>query len=139
MTKTIICLFISMTLLSFRTGEQKINFYEGSYDELIEHAKQQNKPYFIEFYTDWCAPCKRMERETFRSTRVASYVNQNYIAYRMDGDRFSTMDVAEKYDVQGFPTVLFFDSNSYPIGEITGFRDAGQFLVELRKTSNQSF
>ena len=42
-----------------------MNFFEGSFEEALEEAKIQDKLIFVDAFTTWCGPCKRMKKNVF--------------------------------------------------------------------------
>ena len=57
-------------LLPLWVCAQGVNFRPLSYTEAIELAAKENKMVFIDFYTTWCGPCKRMSKEVFPQQEV---------------------------------------------------------------------
>lgn len=82
MKKYLIFIFILSTshLLA-----QEINWLTLEEAE-IEMKKSPNKPLFIDFYTDWCGWCKKMDASTFKETEVVEYINTRYIAIKFDAE-----------------------------------------------------
>lgn len=54
-----------------------------SFEALEDSLKANPKPVFIEFYADWCAPCRRMAKETFKDKEVVGILNSTYYAVKM--------------------------------------------------------
>lgn len=107
-------------------------FYKGSLEKLEEEARKVNKPYFIDFYTDWCAPCKQMDKETFTNPAVMNYIKQNFIAYKMNGEKKGA-GTAKLNKVKSYPTFIFFDRDSHEIGRIESYIGTQAFLSKLKK------
>ena len=57
-------------LLPLWVCAQGVNFRPLSYTEAIELAAKENKMVFIDFYTTWFGPCKRMSKEVFPQQEV---------------------------------------------------------------------
>lgn len=47
---------------------QGIEFFHGTWEEALEQAQIQDKVIFVDAYTTWCGPCKRMSKNVFPST-----------------------------------------------------------------------
>ena len=77
-------------------------------DSALAKAKIENKLVFIDAYTKWCAPCKRMEREVFIQKDVSDFFNTHFINLKLAIDK--NTEIANKYSVTSVPTYLFLDS-----------------------------
>ena len=113
----------------------KIKFYDGTYAALQWKAKSEKKPYFIDFYTNWCGPCKSMEKYTFTNEELGKYVGSYYLAYQVDAESFMDdgLQIGQKYDVMFFPTVIIFSPEGEVLKRLTGFQSAQTLLTELKK------
>lgn len=76
---------------------------------VLETAKQENKPVFVEFYASWCAPCKVMEEDVFTQAAVYQYLNRNFLCFHTNFDSDAGKTLADIYAVEKLPTVLFLD------------------------------
>jgi thiol:disulfide interchange protein len=114
-------------------ASQGIRFFEGTWDELLAGAKAKNKPFFVDVYTTWCAPCKMMSKLTFTDANVAKLSNDYFLAYKIDAEKGEGIKVASKYKVKGFPTVLFFNAEGKLIGREEGYLDVEHFTYVLEK------
>ena len=42
------------------TASAQITFFEGTFEDAMAKAKKEKKNLFVDFYADWCEPCKLM-------------------------------------------------------------------------------
>ena len=56
-----------------------ITFKKKSFEEAKKEAKKSGKLIFIDAYTDWCGPCKRMAATSFKDPKVGEMFNKNFI------------------------------------------------------------
>lgn len=110
-----------------------VNFFRGSWNAVKSRARRVNKPFFVDVYTTWCGPCKAMTRNTFSSSKVGSYANRNFVAYKIDAEKGEGRNIARKYRVRAYPTVLFFDARGNLIGREVGYQNANTFIGSLQK------
>lgn len=107
----------------------EIQFFEGTWEEALLKAKNENKLIFLDAYASWCGPCKIMARTTFKNQEVAEYFNANFINVKMDmekhveGPRLST-----QYKLVAYPTLYFLNSDESIFYQTTGMYKAKQFL-----------
>ena len=87
MRQIILIGLIAIVLLpGSNTMGQGIQFMQGSYREVLEKAKAENKKVFIDFYTTWCGPCKEMSSKVFTDADVAKYFNEKFISYQINAE-----------------------------------------------------
>lgn len=77
MKRQILTAFAALALLP---AAAQTNFRSITYDEAITVAKNENKLVFMDFYTDWCGPCKMMMRDVFPQKHVGDYMNEHFSA-----------------------------------------------------------
>lgn len=78
------CFFIFILILKLFCPEQSgqnntINFRNGNWDEIVDQAWKEKKQIFLDCYTDWCGPCKKLAQEIFTQDPVAEFYNRNFI------------------------------------------------------------
>jgi thiol:disulfide interchange protein len=74
---------------------------------VLEIAQKEKKPVFIEFYADWCAPCKVLEQEVFTQRPTFTYLNKNFLNYSVDFSSESGKRIASIYEVKTLPTIIY--------------------------------
>ena len=111
------------------------------FSKAIELAKKQNKIVVVDFYTDWCGWCKRMDKDTYAHADIVKYAKAKLImskvnAESQDKTRFKDRELTYQQlalgmGVRGYPTTAFFDSNGEPITLISSYLTPDQFIPIL--------
>ena len=73
-----------------------------------------------------------MDKETYPNSKVVNLANK-LIPVKLDADKPEPAKVAQKYKVEGTPTILFVDPKGNKIHEVDGFLPADQFAAEMQK------
>jgi len=102
-----------------------------TYDEGMALGKNEKKRVFLHFYADWCHYCKKMAEEAFQDPSVVSFINENFIAIRVNADK--EIKIASNYGVIGLPTSWFLEGNGDKIGNLPGYIPPERFLSMLKK------
>ena len=89
---------------------------------------------FINFHTNTCGPCKKMEKTVFPTTECGEYVNERFIPIMLDGEDDGVgTSIAKKYQIFIYPTYLILTPDGRKEGEISGAEfDINKFLDMLR-------
>ena len=126
--------FLTITAFFSTASAQDVVFFEGSWEELNAAAAAQNKYIMVDAYTDWCGPCKQMDKMMFHdNAEVAAVMNENFISYKIDCERDFGLVFSRKFKVAGYPTLLFFNSNGQLIDRQMGFEHVtASFVADLR-------
>ena len=103
--------------------------WESGYEAALARAGSEDKPVMIDFYTDWCGWCKKLERETYTDTRVQEALS-SFVLVKLNGDR-EGRKLAANMGVRGYPTLVFLNPQGQEIGRIPGFMGPEPFLEEL--------
>jgi thiol:disulfide interchange protein DsbD len=96
----------------------------------LKRAAAEKKPVLIDFYTEWCGWCRRLDQETYTDPRVRAKARQ-FVCVKIDAETDS--DTASRYRVDGFPTIVFTDAAAKEIHRVTGFAPPEEFLKEMAK------
>jgi thioredoxin-related protein len=115
-----------------------------SYDQAQKEAQAKNRLLLMDFTgSDWCGWCIMLDKEVFSKPEFKEYANKNLVLLELDFPRMKKMPpettaqnerLLMKYGIQGFPTVVVFDSNGKPLGAL-GYQAGGPqaFIAQLEK------
>lgn len=103
-------------------------FFNGSVDDLFTTAKSQDKVVVVDVYTEWCGPCKLMDRNTWSNEKVQSFLNEKTVSMKIDAEKGEGRNFAKKYKVAGYPCVLIFNSAGELIDRRMGYLPPREFL-----------
>lgn len=109
---------------------QGMEFFHGTWEEAKAEAKKQNKPIFMDGYTTWCGPCKKMAAEVFPKENVGEFYNANFINVKMDMEKGDGPSLARMYKVGFYPTFLYFDADGNLVHKAMGYKQPAEFIKD---------
>ncbi|WP_026302465.1 thioredoxin family protein [Psychroflexus tropicus] len=132
-------------------------------NEALEAQEKEPKKIFADIYTDWCGPCKMMDKNTFTNPDLVKYVNKHYYPVKFNaegteivnykgfeytnpnykperkGKRNAQHFFANALKVSAYPTVVFFDENADVISPVVGYRTAEQLEIFLKMIASDEY
>jgi thiol-disulfide isomerase/thioredoxin len=100
----------------------------NDYEAALAQAKEENKPVLVDFYADWCGPCKMMDAQTFPDPRVIRET-ASFVAVKVDVDRNER--VAYAYRIESIPRTVVLNVHGQVVGDRIGFLDADAYVAFL--------
>ncbi len=107
-----------------------------AFEELADSLRAKPRKVFIDFYTDWCTYCRKMDKQVFSKPEVVRMLNSDYYAVRMD---------AETRDTIVFDGQIFVNAQAqtqrrgfHELALLLGQR-AGQFTVPIMLVLDERF
>lgn len=146
-------LYLSLFFFSTLLAAQEINWM--TLDEALAAQRKEPRKIMMDVYTDWCGPCKLLDKQTFQNKDVVRYVNEKYYAVKFNAEGNSSINYKGKqftnprYDaakkgrnanhqfttymgITGYPSVVFLDEKAEFITPIVGYMSPQQLELYLK-------
>ncbi|TVZ57162.1 thioredoxin-related protein [Lutibacter sp. Hel_I_33_5] len=92
--------------------------WKDSFKDALKASKKEKKPVLIYFTgSDWCGPCKMLDKRLFHTQKFKDLADENFIIYEADNPRNKDLvtpekldvnfDLIRKYKVRSYPTLVF--------------------------------
>lgn len=127
-----------------------------SFEEALKRNKEEPRKILVDFYTDWCGWCKRMDRDVYTKSEISTYLNEKFYAVKFNAEKYKN-DIEFHGNVfkfipapeggrngihelayalmdrkASYPTTVFIDENLNPIQAIPGYQKAPFFDTVLK-------
>jgi thioredoxin-related protein len=110
----IILLLLTCTQCS-NAQQGGIKFFEGSFKEAMQKAKETHKPVMVDMSTSWCGWCRKMKATTFTDKEAADYYNEHFISIELNAENGEGLQLAQQFSVNSYPTLIYFDPDQHLI------------------------
>jgi thioredoxin 1 len=111
-----------------KPSESGITFNSLSFQEALKLAKKEKKNIFLDAYASWCGPCKILKKNVFSQQPVGEFFNKNFINLAIDMEEGEGPQLARKYRVQAYPTLLFINENGEVVGSAVGYHNETELI-----------
>jgi len=141
---------IFVFLLALIFSSQAVYSQRLSFDDALKAAKKEHKKIIVDIYTDWCGWCKKMDREAYSDTEIKEIIKDDFIYVKLNaegnrvnnynGKSYTDGELAEYFQVTGYPTTVFLDSkgkviefnyNKYRMNNLPGYYETNEFKKVL--------
>lgn len=139
--KKLATLIITLFALGYQTitaqEEKGIQFiHDGNFQEILDMARSQNKLIFMDCYTSWCGPCKRLSAMVFPDSAVGEYYNSKFINCKFDMEKGEGITLSSRYAIRAYPTLLWIDADGNVKHKIVGGVDAPTLIANGKKATD---
>jgi thioredoxin-related protein len=147
--KNIVMLFCWFIPVLATAQNKEIEFRRfKNWQQVLEKAKEEDKKIFVDVYATWCGPCKKMDADVYTNAKVAEFVNENFIAVKVQMDQVKNdpdpirnwyseaNELRKKYKIEAMPTFLFVDSGGNLVYKNQGYQDSEMFLLTIKAAND---
>jgi thioredoxin-related protein len=161
MRLTVFFKIILVFLFSIDSLSQEIKWISLEDAVYLQEASPRN--ILIDVYTNWCGPCKSLDRITFSNKSVIKYINDNFYAVKFNAEgndvinfkgyeftnpnynpsksnrRNSSHQLTRSLGVSAYPTIVFLDKSSNLVHRLRGYQSPKQIEVYLKLFTDENF
>lgn len=112
---------------------QQPTFRPLSLQEALSVGAKERKPVMVHFSASWCMPCQWMEQNTFTDPALKTYIQERFIAIKLDFDDAQGQAEAVRYKVSTLPTILIFNAMKQLIGTHQEMMEPQRLLQVLQR------
>ncbi len=125
-----IVLLTASHFLLFANGSDGPLKWETDWKQTLKTAAENKQPVFMDFYTDWCPPCKKLAAVTFKDDKMIDYFNkENYVLIKVNPEK--DREAESKFKVYSYPTLLIYNPNGKEIDRLLGFLTTNEMIRTL--------
>jgi len=112
------------------------------YSEQLIEQSGLDIPVIIDFYADWCIPCKELDKVSFSDPRVID-ISRNFLMLKSDLTRENSPEVKaliSRFGIRGVPTIIFIGADGIESKDlrIVQFEKNDEVLSRLRQIGGYS-
>lgn len=131
-TNAIAGMLLLVTWMPAPAGEKNQVEWRVDYDAARKESSEKGKPLFLEFSTEDCFHCRRLEAGPLKETEVVNLLNDRFIPLKVDAARSPKLVQALK--IQAYPTMIVAGADGKIIGFLEGYLDAKPLEENLKRT-----
>jgi thioredoxin-like negative regulator of GroEL len=107
--------------------------WRTDYNAARKEASEKGRPILLEFGTENCMWCRKLEASTLRDPNVAKLLNEQFVSLKVDADRESTL--TQMLRITQYPTLVVAGPDGKIIGVLEGYQEAGPLAEQLQRVS----
>lgn len=121
---------VTIPLITASASAQEVKWYHD-YAAARKEAAETGRPLLLDFGTESCFWCKKLDATTFRDPKIVARLNAGFIAVKVDADKNPRMTAA--LQVESFPTLVLATAEGKVIGRHEGYAEVSELTALLNK------
>lgn len=104
-----------------------IDWHDGHPDAAFAMAAARGVPLFLYWGAAWCPPCNRIRATTFSRSDFQALA-PSFVALHIDGDSAGAQQMAERFHVRSYPTLIVYRPDGTEITRLPCELDGARFV-----------
>jgi tetratricopeptide (TPR) repeat protein len=105
--------------------------WRTDYNVARKEAAEKGRPLLIDFGTENCFWCKRLDASTFQDASVVTLVNERFIPLKIDAEKEAQL--TKSLQISSYPTIVFGAPDGKIMGTVVGYKEAAEFVTILQR------
>lgn len=136
-----ILFLLSLLFFCLHGTTQGLITIDQDFNKALSLAAQEDKMVFIDFYTTWCAPCKKLENLVFQNDSIKNILKKDFILLKYNAEDDSVYNLSKKHHISSYPTGLILNKRGYVVNRSYGFsgenfQSLSTSVIEFTKESS---
>lgn len=106
--------------------------WRHDYNAARRESSEKGRPLLIDFGTENCYWCKRLDITTFRDPAIVSLLNDRFVPLKVDARRDAPL--ADALHIESYPTLVLASQDGKILGSVEGYVEAPRLLEHLQRT-----
>ena len=108
-----------------------VGWFDGTLEQALVEAAKESKLVLLDVGAYWCPPCHRLDEEVFTRSEVGEYLGEHFVAVHVDAEKGEGPELADRYRVQAFPTLLVLEPTGVEKDRIVDFVPPDELVQTL--------
>lgn len=131
---TIICILLQVPVFA----QHGTIFRELTFEQALTAAQEEGKLVFMDCYTSWCGPCRKMAENIFPLQEAGDFFNPRFVCVKYDMEKGEGPQLAKQFNIQGYPTFLIIRPDRSLQHKIVGAYELPEFISQVEKGLNDT-
>lgn len=115
----------------------QVKFLDKTLAEAQNIAGAGDKKILIDFYTDWCIPCKELDKHIFGDSVISKFLNEYYICLKINAETDYGRKIGKELNLQdAYPTVILLASDKKEIDRLIGLIPPKDYFQKIKDYTN---
>jgi thioredoxin-related protein len=107
--------------------------WTSSLEDALEEARIEGRIVMVDFYTDWCHWCRRLDSDTYANAEVVSLATR-LVSVKVHAEK--RPEVAKAYKVSGYPSIAFLRGDGSLVEMVRGYQPAQAFAAIIKRLTD---